>query len=365
MKNQMSAILLAGIILLSGCSNTPNTVSQTGENENSQETTETSMSSEAASNDPATNPQAEDILLTAIDLLGTRDEEAQLFFNGGEENQSADGQMLIGRIYDVEAFSEETILYTSYRSDGLVNNIHFDLSQRSIEAYRSDIEKILGAPAEINDTPSESGTTYTMWKVDGKLIYLYKGYDYINVSLILPDDLQDETQNKTIAQGIQSVMAETEVYPELEQLIIEHYDLPDDMLAKTKYYYNFVDLNADGKEEIFVVIMGPYTSGSGGSSALIVYPVEDNLYINQAFTLIQTPIIISDRMTNGAKEIIAYKSGGGTESGYVRLTCSDAYYTSINDGEPIESLEGITGTAIIANDLIADMENNTFLTLGN
>ncbi len=69
--------------------------------------------------------------------------------------------------------------------------------------------------------------------------------------------------------------------------------------------------------------MGPYTSGSGGSSALIVYPVSDELHVNQDFTLINTPLIISDQMTKGAKEIIAFKSGGGAVSEYVVLTCSD------------------------------------------
>lgn len=164
-------------------------------------------------------------------------------------------------------------------------------------------------------------------------------------------------------KAIKEIMAETEAYPELKQLIIDTYDIPKDYFATTKYYYNYVDLNSDGVEEIFVVVMGPYTSGSGGSSGMIVYPVGGKLYINQEFTLLQTPIIISDTVTNGAKEILLYRSGGGIEGSYVKLTASDGVYTSVNDGTPIESLEGITGRSIISNDLLEDMENGTFLTL--
>ncbi|GKT35699.1 hypothetical protein ADUPG1_003036, partial [Aduncisulcus paluster] len=138
---------------------------------------------------------------------------------------------------------------------------------------------------------------------------------------------------------------------------------PEDYWARTKYYYNYVDLNADGHNEIFVVVMGPYTSGSGGSSAMIVYPVENNLYINQQFTLVQTPVIISDTMTKGAKEIIMFRSGGGAEATYVKLIANDAEYQNVNDGTPIDSLDGITGRAIISNDILKDMENGTYLTI--
>jgi hypothetical protein len=170
-----------------------------------------------------------------------------------------------------------------------------------------------------------------------------------------------ETQEPLVA--ITDLMAETQAYPELKQLIIDTYEVPQDYLSRTKYYYNYVDLNNDGAEEIFVVVMGPYTSGSGGSSAMIVYPVNDQLHVNQTMTLVQTPIIISDTITNGANEIIVYRSGGGAESTYVKLTCSDGYYTNVSDGDPIENLDGITGTAIIANDIIKDIDSGNFLTL--
>lgn len=172
-----------------------------------------------------------------------------------------------------------------------------------------------------------------------------------------------EFWNTTLPEGIEIKMSETEKYEALEKLIIDEYQIPEDMLSKTKYYYNYVDLNGDGNNEIFVVVMGMYTSGTGGDSALIVYPVGEELHVNQRFSLINEPIVISDKVTNGAKEIVVFRAGGGVEAEYVSLTCSDGVYQSVNDGTVVENLEEITGTAIIANDILKDMENGNVLTL--
>ena len=63
--------------------------------------------------------------------------------------------------------------------------------------------------------------------------------------------------------------------------------------------------------------MGPYTSGTGGSSMLWVLPYAD-MAVNQAFTLINTPIIVTKEATNGqeygTKGLIVQRSGGGAET---------------------------------------------------
>ena len=73
-------------------------------------------------------------------------------------------------------------------------------------------------------------------------------------------------------------------------------------------YYNYVDLNGDGSNEIFAVAVGPYTSGSGGDSGMWLIPYA-GMTVSQAFTLIRTPIIVSDTTTNGAHEPILQRSG--------------------------------------------------------
>lgn len=166
--------------------------------------------------------------------------------------------------------------------------------------------------------------------------------------------------------GVDPIMAETEANPELEQAIIEYYEIPEEYWETTKYYYNYVDLNGDGAEEILAVVMGPYTSGTGGSSMLWLLPYAD-MAVNQSLTLINTPIIVTKDAVNGkefgARGLIVQRSGGGAEAEFVLLTCSDGFYKEVSDGEVLESLDDVEGTAIICNDLIADMESEDYLTL--
>lgn len=131
----------------------------------------------------------------------------------------------------------------------------------------------------------------------------------------------------------------------------------------TRYYYNRVDLNNDGEDEAIVVLMGMYTSGSGGSTALIMKMGENSWHVTQELTLIQTPVIISENVVNDWHEIITYRSGGGAEGTYVVLTATDGQYTSVNDGKAIESLENVFGTAIINNDIVKELEDGTAMYL--
>lgn len=317
--------------------------------------------------DTPTTDEAQDTTSTLdefISLLGKTDEEVKTAFGGGEENKTDSGY-LIGRIYSVKMFDEETTLYTSYRDDGILNSMNAVLSAKKVEDYRDLLNTFIGEPIEVNDTPSEGGSTNRVWQINDYLITIYHDYDEtVTINFLLPSDPSDNViATRTLSDYIVDVMAETEKYPALEQLIIDTYKIPEDFYARTKYYYNYIDLNHDGKDEIFVVIMGPYTSGSGGSSAMIVYPVDGQLYINQKFTLMQTPVIIAENFNSGADDIIFYRSGGGIEGSYVKMVCHDGEYTSVNDATPIDSLDDIYGYAILSNDLTKDMDNGNFLTL--
>lgn len=174
---------------------------------------------------------------------------------------------------------------------------------------------------------------------------------------------QPSQEPEKIAPGITPIYAETKPNAELEKTVIDYLEIPEDSLAKTKYYYNYVDLNMDGNNEIFVVVMGPYTSGTGGSTALHIIQTNTGLKVKQKFTLIQTPVIISDTVTNGAKELIVRKSGGGATSSYVVLTCKDGKYTTVNEGTAIPGLEAVAGKAIISNDILKDMDEGKALYL--
>ena len=105
--------------------------------------------------------------------------------------------------------------------------------------------------------------------------------------------------------------SETEPNEELRKLIAEYYEIPDDELADSRYYYNYVDLDSDGTNEIFAVVVGSYTSGSGGSSALWCEEQDGALAVKQAFTQVNLPVIVVDNEEGGPKDLILERSGGG------------------------------------------------------
>lgn len=149
----------------------------------------------------------------------------------------------------------------------------------------------------------------------------------------------------------------------LEALIIDYYEIPESFYEQTSYYYNYVDLNDDGIDELFAVFIGPYMSGSGGNSAAIISQTDGELEIVQNFTLIHTPVIISDATTNGYHNIITLRSGGGADTQYVKLTYQENGYETVNDAEVIKTLDTVSGQSIITNDIINDRDTGVILTL--
>ena len=187
--------------------------------------------------------------------------------------------------------------------------------------------------------------------------------------LLLTGCSKETVDNPNVNQDVSDEVAiiekrsESQRDSELEALIIETYEIPESFYEQTAYYYNYVDLNDDGVDEIFAVFIGPFMSGSGGNSAAIISQTNDKLEIVQNFTLIHTPVIISDTTTNGYHNIITLRSGGGAETQYVELTYEKTAYESVNEATVIESLDSISGQSIITNDIVEDRDDGFILTL--
>lgn len=147
------------------------------------------------------------------------------------------------------------------------------------------------------------------------------------------------------ADNIQYQLTEKVPHEELRQLLVDYYDIPEQYLRYSYYFYNYADLNNDGSEEIFAMVAGPYTSGSGGSSAVLAEHGDDGLQIKKSFTLVRNPVIISKEKHNGYNDLIFYYSGGGAQSGYRAVVYQNGNYQNINDGIPVKAC---SGQAIIA-----------------
>lgn len=177
----------------------------------------------------------------------------------------------------------------------------------------------------------------------------------------------DESKNNIILlenEKIASVLSEKERKPELEKALKEKYDLDDKGAKETRYYYNCIDLNVDGVNEIFVEVVGPFTSGTGGDSAVIYKDNNGTLEEISDFTLIRNPIIISDEKSNGWNDIIVEYSGGGAPKKYAILKYDGNKYSKVNESETIDSIKDVSGVAIISNDMEKDMKASEGLYLG-
>ena len=157
--------------------------------------------------------------------------------------------------------------------------------------------------------------------------------------------------------------AEETPYPELAEFLINYYQIPEEYQSETRYYYNYVDLNDDGVNEIFAFVIGEYTEVSYGDPAFILWEEGETFGVVESFEGIQTPVTISDQLTNGWHDIIYREYGLGAEDGYriCRFNPEGGYQTELS--EVVDELEPMGGTQILSNNLIDDMDQGRYLTL--
>lgn len=178
--------------------------------------------------------------------------------------------------------------------------------------------------------------------------------DYMNLSEVETPNI--DVPMVELPSHITGMKSEKEANDQLRNIIRDYYDIPEEFYETTSYYYNYVDLDNDGNKEILAVVIGPYTSGTGGSSALWLTENGGKWHVNQDFTLVNMPVIISDKVTNGYHELVVPYYGGGQESSYAILKCKDGEYSRVSDSETVKNLDEITGTAILTNDIPAERD---------
>ncbi|GAA0742432.1 hypothetical protein [Clostridium oceanicum] len=154
--------------------------------------------------------------------------------------------------------------------------------------------------------------------------------------------------------SLKYICSETKRDIKLEKALIKEFDLQGNE-DKVKYYYNKVDLNGDGKKEIFAYLVGPFVCGSGGCSAAIFEEKLGEYKLLSRFSLVNNPVIISNNKTKGYKDIIMNVSGGGVESFFALLKYNGTKYPSNPSIEPkVEPCTKVEGIAIVSDDISED-----------
>lgn len=164
--------------------------------------------------------------------------------------------------------------------------------------------------------------------------------------------------------SVETVYAEKAGYPELAAFLISYYQIPQEYQSEIRYYYNYIDLDDDGADEIFAFVVGEYTEVPFGDPALILKADDAGAFmVLESFEGVHTPIIISKNTTNGWHDIIYNEYGRGAEDGYriCHYNPDGGYQTEIN--ELLEDMPMQDGTQILSNNLIDDMDKGNYLTL--
>ena len=122
-------------------------------------------------------------------------------------------------------------------------------------------------------------------------------------------------------------VAETD--PDIEAAILEASpDFTREMVGigevGARYVYSRIDLNGDGRDEVFVYMLGSIFCGTGGCNLMLFTDTGNGLSLVNNFPISRTPVIVSADRTGGWSNIIRVESGGGAPRSYV---------THVFDGE--------------------------------
>ena len=118
--------------------------------------------------------------------------------------------------------------------------------------------------------------------------------------------------------------------------------------GRGRYVYARIDLDGDGRDEVFVYTLGSIFCGTGGCNLMLFAGGADGYRLIDKFSITRTPVIASKESTNGWRDLIRHEAGGGAPSSYVRHAFDGNRYVER------ERLSGDTvpaGTVVLSGDV--------------
>jgi len=95
-----------------------------------------------------------------------------------------------------------------------------------------------------------------------------------------------------------------------------------------RYLYSRVDLNGDGRDEVFAYMLGSIFCGTGGCNLLLFTDADDGLALVNTFPISRTPVVVSEEKTEGWSDLFRLESGGGVAASIVRHTFDGERYVA-------------------------------------
>lgn len=160
-----------------------------------------------------------------------------------------------------------------------------------------------------------------------------------------------------IPEGWDGQLAETESDQRIERIIAEYCNIEEPAESRTPYYYNYVDLDGDSRDEILALVLGEE------QKLLWIAAETENgeEAVRKEFRNIEAPVYISHHMTEGYRDLIMQRAG---ELGYVRVVWKGDGYQDVSEGEILQDLNGYEGTAVLTNNMQTDLANENYHFLG-
>ncbi|HZI19942.1 MAG TPA: hypothetical protein VEY09_15265 [Pyrinomonadaceae bacterium] len=122
----------------------------------------------------------------------------------------------------------------------------------------------------------------------------------------------------------------------------------------TRYNYNRVDLDGDGRPEALVYVYGPAWCGSAGCTLLVFKREGGGYRLVSHVSGAENPVVVSDRRTNGWRDLIAHVRWGEVEGRTVRDYFAvlhfdgQTYPDQFPGAQPLGATEGVRGVAYFA-----------------
>jgi len=154
---------------------------------------------------------------------------------------------------------------------------------------------------------------------------------------------------------IEGVPFETVPDPEIEAAILEaEPDYTRDVVdleggvGKARYVYGRVDLDADGVEEVFAYLLGSIFCGTGGCNLLLFDDRTTGFTHLQTFPISRLPVLVSERSSDGWRDLYRRESGGGAPASFVRHVFDGTRYV---EAERLPAEPEPEGTPVLTGEL--------------
>lgn len=116
------------------------------------------------------------------------------------------------------------------------------------------------------------------------------------------------------------------------------------------YFDAQVDLNGDATPEVITYVAGPMICGTGGCPVFVFASGPDGYRLVSRLSVVQPPVRLSPRSSNGWRDLVVGVGGGGLAAGQAELKFDGTAYPANPTVAPAESVTDLTGAEV----LIAD-----------